>query len=62
MGVEPVGPHGGKLSVDFSPKSSAVADKEAKAAMADALKKFTQANPDAVSDDEGLSDHHDVGH
>ena len=62
MGVEPVGPHGGKLSVDFSPRSSATADKEAKAAIAEALKQFSQANPDASKDLEGLSDHHDAAH
>jgi len=62
LGVIPVGPHGGKLSVDFSPRSSAVADKEAKAAIAEALKQFTQANPDMVNDDAGLNDHHDIGH
>ena len=62
LGVIPVGPHGGKLSVDFSPRSSAVANKEAKAAIAEALKQFTQANPDMVNDDAGLNDHHDIGH
>jgi len=62
LGVVPVGPRGGKLTVDFSPRSSAVADKEAKAAIAEALKSFTQANPDAVNDDSGLNDHHDIGH
>ena len=60
LGVEVVGPHGGKLSVDFSPRSSAVADKEAKAAIAEALKQFSEANPEAIKDDEGLSDHHDL--
>ena len=62
LGVTPVGPHGGKLDVDFSPRSSAIADKESKAAIAEALKKFAQNNPDAVGNDEGLSDHHDIGH
>ena len=58
----PVGSHGGKLDVDFSPRTFAVADKEAKAAIAEALKQFAQNNPDAVNDEEGLSDHHDIGH
>ena len=36
--------------------------KEAKAAIGEALKKFAQDNPDAIKDEAGLSDHHDIGH
>jgi len=62
LGVEPIGPRGGQLSVDFSPRSAGTADKEAKAAIAEALKQFSQANPKVNNDDKGLSDHHDIGH
>ena len=59
LGVEVMGPRGGQLTVDFSPKSAAVANKEANAAISEALQKFNQANPDAVNDDEpDLGDHH----
>ena len=63
LGIQVVGPHGGQLTVDFSPRSSAIADKEAKAAMSEALKNFVTANPDAVGDDdEELNDHHGHSH
>jgi len=62
LGIEEVGPHGGQLKVDFSPKSSAVANKEANAAIAEALKTYTQANPDVIDDDEELNDHHGHSH
>ena len=62
LGIEVVGPRGGQLSVDFSPRSSAVADKEAKAAMAEALKTFVVANPDSVEDGDELNDHHGHSH
>ena len=59
LGVEEIGPRGGQLSVDFSPKSAAVANKEANAAIGEALQKLNQANPDAIDDDEPeLGDHH----
>jgi len=59
LGVEVMGPRGGQLSVDFSPRSAAVANKEAHAAIGEALQKYTQANPDALTDDEpDLGDHH----
>ena len=59
LGVEVIGPHGGQLSVDFSPKSAAIANKESQAAIAEALQTFTQANPDAIDDTEpDLDDHH----
>ena len=59
LGVEVMGPRGGQLSVDFSPRSAAVANKEAQTAIGEALQKYTQANPDAVDDDElDLDDHH----
>ena len=62
LGIEVVGPRGGQLSVDFSPRSSAVADKEAKAAMAEALKTFVVSNPDSVEDGDELNDHHGHSH
>ena len=58
LGVQVMGPHGGQLNVDFSPKSAAVANKEANAAIAEAMKKFTQANPDALDDEPDIGDHH----
>lgn len=59
LGLEEMGPRGGQLVVDFSPRSAAVANKEAQAAIGEALQKYTQANPDAVDDDEpDLGDHH----
>ena len=59
LGVVEIGPHGGKLDVDFSPKSVKLANKEAQAAIAEAMKNFTQANPDSIEDDEpDLGDHH----
>ena len=59
LGVEVIGPRGGQLSVDFSPKSAAIANKESQAAIAEALQTFTQANPDAIDESEpDLDDHH----
>ena len=60
LGIEVVGPHGGQLNVDFSPKSSALANREANEAIAEALAKFAQENPDTVNslDDDELNDHH----
>jgi ubiquinone biosynthesis protein Coq4 len=59
LGIEVIGPRGGQLTVDFSPKSAAVANKESQAAIAEALQKFTEANPDAIDDSEpDLGDHH----
>jgi ubiquinone biosynthesis protein Coq4 len=58
LGVEVLGPRGGQLSVDFAPKSSLVADKEAKAAISEALRDLSQANPDATSAGDELNDHH----
>ena len=60
LGLEVVGPHGGKLSVDFSPKSAALADKEAQSAISEALKKFSQDNPDLTDGEVALNDHHEM--
>ena len=48
------------MNVDFSPKSSALANREANEAIAEALAKFAQENPDTVNslDDDELNDHH----
>ena len=59
LGVVEIGPRGGQLTVDFSPKSAAVANKEAHSAIAEAMSNFTEANPEVLEDDEpGLGDHH----
>ncbi len=42
LGVTPMGPHGGKLNVHFSPQRFAVADQEARAAMSEALKNMSE--------------------
>ena len=57
LGLEVLGPRGGQLSVDFSPQSSLIADKEAKAAISEVLKDLSQADPDTAAGDE-LNDHH----
>ena len=59
LGVVEIGPRGGQLSVDFSPKSAALANKEAQSAIAEAMSNFTESNPEVLDDDEpGLGDHH----
>ena len=45
-----LGPRGGQLNVDFSPKSALDANKEAHAAIGEALQKYTQVDPNVVSD------------
>ena len=63
LGLEVVGPRGGQLSVDFSPKSAPLANKEAQAAMSEAMRNFAEANPDQLDGDEPeLGDHHDHSH
>ena len=58
-----MGPHGGKLNVDFSPKSAAVANKEAHSAISEAMRDFTKANPGSFDLDEPeLGDHHHPHH
>ena len=60
LGVVELGPRGGQLNVDFSPKSAAVANKEAHAAIAEAMRDCTKSNPEVLGDDDepGLGDHH----
>ena len=41
LGVEVIGPHGGQLTVDFSPKTCAAAQ----GAIGRAMRKYIQANP-----------------
>lgn len=63
LGVVEMGPHGGKLNVDFSPKSAAVANKEAHSAISEAMRDFTKANPGSFDLDEPeLRDHHHPHH
>lgn len=58
LGVEVIGPRGGQLSVDFSPQSSIVANKEAKEAIGEALRDLSAANPELLAGCDELDDHH----
>lgn len=59
LGVNVVGPHGGQLSVDLSPGFKGVADKEAQAAIAEAMENYINLNPFADEDAQvDLDDHH----
>ena len=49
LGVTPMGPHGGKLNVHFAPQRFTIADKEARAAMSEALKSIGEI-PDSESE------------
>ena len=49
LGVTPMGPHGGKLNVHFSPQRFTIADQEARAAMSEALKSIGDI-PDSQSE------------
>jgi len=48
LGVQVVGPHGGQLTVDFSPKSAQVAHAE----IGRAMRKYIQSNPGLMDDAE----------
>lgn len=58
LGVNEVGPRGGQLSVDFSPGFNCLAQKEAQAAIAEAMKDLVKENPIEDSDDENGIDGH----
>lgn len=59
--IEPVGPHGGALTVDFSPHSRAVADRWAREEMAEALREIGAMDPKGVDSLEG-DDHEHSAH
>ncbi|MEM7755293.1 MAG: Coq4 family protein [Planctomycetota bacterium] len=58
LGVMPLGPHGGELTVDLSPHSRAVADRWAHEEMAEALKKVRSIDPEGFEAEPDLDHDH----
>ncbi|MEO1007485.1 MAG: Coq4 family protein [Planctomycetota bacterium] len=56
MDVEPLGPHGGQLTVSLTPHSRSVADRWVRSEMADALARIEREDPEAAAA-EPESDH-----
>lgn len=58
LDVEPLGPHGGELTVDLSPHSRAVADRWAREQMTEALAELRRVDPGAIEREPDMDHEH----